>query len=140
MGSKNILVEPSNWRLENPQGLRRPDADIWQAGLPETEIEAMMIAPPNAPIPSDRRTLQQREGVHDSLVKETLKAMPVECAEVLEMIHGQGMSLRQVAAYTGLSKSTVARRRDQARNLLAVAIGWELPDREVVNPRLSSSD
>jgi DNA-directed RNA polymerase specialized sigma24 family protein len=138
VGSKNILVEPSNWRLENPQGLRRPDADIWQAGLPETEMEALMIAVPNAPIAPNRRDLERREGVHDQLVKNSLSSMPEECAEVLEMIHGQGMSLRQVAAYTGLSKSTVARRRDQARNFLATAIGWELPEREIINPRLSN--
>jgi len=140
MGSKNILVEPSNWRLENPQGIRRPDADIWQTGLPETEMEALMVARPNAPIAPNRRDLEQREGTNDQLVKNALSSMPEECAEVLEMIHGQGMSLRQVATYTGLSKSTVARRRDQARNLLAVAIGWELPEREVINPRLSNND
>jgi DNA-directed RNA polymerase specialized sigma24 family protein len=56
-----------------------------------------------------------------------LASMTEDCALAVQMIYSQGMSLREVERYTGIPKTTVARRRDEGKLLLAEALNLELP-------------
>jgi RNA polymerase sigma factor (sigma-70 family) len=55
----------------------------------------------------------------DETVREALEELDERDRVVLELFYGARMSLRQVEQYTGIPKTTVARRRDLAPQLLA---------------------
>ena len=67
----------------------------------------------------------------DTHLEETVRAALEELDErdrtILELVHGAHMSLRQVEEYTGIPKTTVARRRDEAPKLLAEILKRLMP-------------
>jgi len=64
----------------------------------------------------------------DEIVREALEELDERDRVVLELVHGAHMSLRQVEQYTGIPKTTVARRRDIAPQLLAEILKRKMPE------------
>ena len=130
MSRKVIPVDPSNWRLHAPVAAEHA---LSHSDLPENEWDALLRAAPGDEVreSADVRERSQLEPGATSDLSEAfidaLESMPEDCATVIQMIYMQSMSLREVERYTGIPKSTVARRRDEGRRLLADALGLELP-------------
>ena len=131
MPRKVIPVDPSNWRLHTPS------RDAWalsQTGLPENEWDALLRAAPGTD-PELTAEETQNYAQHDDLRRNTttdmvaaaLAVLSPEQAEAVTLVYAQGMSLRDVERHTGMPKTTVARRRDEGKQLFADALGWELP-------------
>ena len=141
MSRKVIPVDPSNWRLHAPVAAEHA---LSHSDLPENEWDALLRAAPGDEIreSADVRERNQLMFLHgfgavlSEAVKDALASMPADCATVVQLIYMQSMSLREVERYTGIPKSTVARRRDEGRRLLADALGLELPTPE--DPRSGS--
>jgi len=127
MPRKVIPVDPSNWRLHDP-GVH-PSA-LTHCGLPDNEFDALLRAAPNEPLLETAEERGRYNPDDDTTgVIDALASMTSECALVLQLVYGQGMSLREVERYTGIPKTTVARRRDEGKHLLAIALGRPLPSR-----------
>lgn len=130
MPRKVIPVDPSNWRLHLPVAAEHA---LSHSDLPENEWDALLRAAPGTEIreSADVRERNQLEPEATSDLSEAvidaLESMSEDCATVVRLIYMQSMSLREVEHYTGIPKSTVARRRDEGRQLLADALGLELP-------------
>ena len=131
MVRKVIPVDPSNWRLQDPGEGPSP---LTQSNLPINTMDALLRAAPGTdphPTPDEMQNYalqddERRRGT-TQIVKQALKGLPPDHVEVVLLIYAQGMSLREVERYTGIPKTTVARRRDAGKQLLADALGWELP-------------
>jgi DNA-directed RNA polymerase specialized sigma subunit len=63
----------------------------------------------------------------DQVVIDSLEELDERDRVVLELLYGADMSLRQVEQYSGIPKTTVARRRDIAPQLLAEILKRKMP-------------
>ena len=127
MPRKVIPVDPSNWRLHKPIDAEHA---LSHSDLPENEWDAWLRAAPGDEIrvSADVREGHQQDFSHrGAAVRDALASMTEDCALAVQMVYGQGMSLREVERYTGIPKTTVARRRDEGKLLLADALNLELP-------------
>ena len=61
-------------------------------------------------------------------VQKVLEELPEDYRDVLVMVYGEGMSLRQVESFTGIPKTTVARRRDAVAGMFAKLLLIEMPE------------
>ena len=123
MPRKVIPVDPSNWRLHTPS---RGAWALSHSDLPDNEWAAVMRAAPGEDIRESAEERSARDFTDLSVV-DALASLTEECAMIVQMIYAQSMSLREVERYTGIPKSTVARRRDEGKRLLAEALNLELP-------------
>ena len=131
MARRVIPVDPSNWRLQDPGEGPSP---LTQSNLPINEMDALLRAAPGTqPHPTAEETQNYaeygdlRRNATTEMVAAALACLSPQHVEVITLVHAQGMSLREVERHTGIPKTTVARRRDEAKQLFADALGWELP-------------
>ena len=129
MPRKVIPVDPSNWRLHAPVGAENA---LSHAGLPDNEWDALLRAAPGEEVREDAESRERSQVVFDdptwayqhslsNAVNDALASMTEDCALVVSLIYGQSMSLREVEFYTGIPKTTVARRRDEGKRMLLEA-------------------
>jgi RNA polymerase sigma factor (sigma-70 family) len=123
---KIVSVEPTSWVLASAlQDYYRKVLPLGDSHRPASDLEALMeTAPMGAPraprssyIPTDQ----------DNVVLEALEELDDRDRDILELVYGAEMSLRQVERFTGIPKTTVARRRDLAPQLLAEILKRKMP-------------
>lgn len=101
-------------------------------GLPDTDLQALMEAAPHDEPIESREAREAREGerevenqrlydaLHEALTEGSLSAA---ARHILIRHVMQGLPLRRVASELGLSKTTVARQRDAALQVLRTILG-----------------
>lgn len=129
MPRKVIPVDPSNWRLHAPVGAENA---LSHSGLPDNEWDALLRAAPGEEVREDAESRERNQVILDdtqwayryslnNAVNDALASMTEDCALVVQLIYSQSMSLREVEYYTGIPKTTVARRRDEGKRILLEA-------------------
>ena len=97
------------------------------SNLPPSPLAGLMQTPPNEnPLPTAEE-IQTQSDVSFA-VQKALKELPDDYRDVLVMVYGEGMSLRQVESFTGIPKTTVARRRDAVAGMFAELLLKEMPE------------
>ena len=97
------------------------------SNLPPSPLAGLMQTPPNEnPLPTAEE-IQTQSDVSFA-VQKALKELPDDYRDVLVMVYGEGMSLRQVESFTGIPKTTVARRRDAVAGMFAKLLLIEMPE------------
>jgi RNA polymerase sigma factor (sigma-70 family) len=97
------------------------------SNLPSNSLAALMQTPPNEnPLPTAEEIQTQSD--FSFVVQKALEELPEDYRDVLVMVYGEGMSLRQVEGLTGIPKTTVARRRDAVAAMFAQILLREMPE------------
>ena len=109
--AKIISVNPLGWILDTAlQDYYRAVLPLGDTRRPDGELEALMETVPGRG-PKAMSATARRPTAQDQVV----------------IVHGAHMSLREVEQYTGIPKTTVARRRDIAPQLLAEILKRKMP-------------
>jgi len=139
--SKVVSVDPTGWILDSTlEDYYRSVLPLGDAARPLTELQALMEAPPgHEPIPTtnlyythepQRRALCKRVIPNEELrqvVEQALQELPETHQLVIHCLWGGGLSLREVERYTGVPKTTVARKRDEVPELLGAILKRLMP-------------
>jgi len=97
------------------------------SNIPSNSLAALMQTPPNEnPLPTAEEIQTQSD--FSFVVQKALEELPDDYRDVLVMVYGEGMSLRQVEGLTGIPKTTVARRRDAVAAMFAQILLREMPE------------
>ena len=139
--SKVVSVDPVGWILDSAlEDYYRAVMPLGDSSRPLSELQALMEAPPGwEPVPTtdlyythepQRRALCKRVIPNEELrqvVAQALQELPETHRLVIEALWGGGLSLREVEHFTGIPKTTVARKRDEAPRLLAEQLKRLMP-------------
>jgi len=124
--SKMVSVDPTGWLLDRAlNDYYRAVLPMGDTSRPLNELAALMQTPPGRePHSSSAATWLSPQ---DKIVVEALAELPEPHRMVLECRYGAQLSLRQIERVTGIPKTTVARRRDEAPQLLAEILKRKMP-------------
>jgi len=139
--SKVVSVDPVGWILDSAlEDYYRAVMPLGDSSRPLSELQALMEAPPGwEPVPTtdlyythepQRRALCKRVIPNEKLrqvVAQALQELPETHRLVIEALWGGGLSLREVEHYTGIPKTTVARKRDEVPQLLGEILKRLMP-------------
>jgi|TARA_Y100001960_G_scaffold327266_1_gene413276 RNA polymerase sigma factor (sigma-70 family) len=138
---KVVSVPSDSWIVESTamsESFLSRMLGLSMSNLPSSPLAGLMQAPPNEdPLPTANE-LQQLTDLSEAVEKALLE-LPEDYRDVLVMIYGEGMSLRQVEHFTGIPKTTVSRRRDAVTGMFAKLLLKEMPqlaDRYEINTDL----
>ena len=88
------------------------------SGLPENEYDALMRASPHEPIETDVHSMAARK----ERLNDAIDALPVGLRSIFDACYLERVPLRTLAVSLGVSKSTIARRRDEATRRLRLML------------------
>ena len=124
---KTFSVDPTGWILDSAlEDYYRTVLPLGDTNRPLNELQALMEAPPGGGI----RSLSIGDTAMtplDNIVRLALWELPETHRLVIEALWGGNMSLREVERYTGIPKTTVARKRDEAPKLLGELLKRLMP-------------
>jgi len=137
---KIFSVDPTSWILDSAlQDYYRAVLPLGDSTRPLTELQALMEAPPGGePRPTTTLYYTNRsaarlgkkvipnEGLRQ-VVEQALQELPETHRLVIECLWGGGLSLREVERYTGVPKTTVARKRDEVPKLFGAILKRLMP-------------
>ena len=125
--SKVVSVDPVGWILDSAlEDYYRSVLPLGDTNRPISELQALMETPPGGSVRS--LSIGARAPTHlDNIVRSALWELPEAHRIVIEALWGGHMSLREVERYTGIPKTTVARKRDEAPRLLAEQLKRLMP-------------
>ena len=125
--SKVVSVDPVGWILDSAlEDYYRAVMPLGDTNRPISELQALMETPPGGSVRS--LSIGARAPTHlDNIVRSALWELPEAHRIVIEALWGGNMSLREVERYTGIPKTTVARKRDEAPRLLAEQLKRLMP-------------
>ena len=125
---KTFSVDPTGWILDTAlEDYYRSVLPLGDTRRPDSELQALMeTAPGHSPRMMSMTT--RRPTPKDQVVIDALGELEERDRTILELVHGANMSLRQIEAHTGIPKTTVARRRDLAPQLLAEILKRLMPE------------
>ena len=125
--SKIVSVDPTGWILDSVlEDYYRSVLPLGDTRRPDSELQALMeTAPGRGPRAMSMTTRLPTS--KDQVVIDALGELEERDRTILELVHGAHMSLRQIEEYTGIPKTTVARRRDLAPLLLAEILKRRMP-------------
>ena len=125
--SKVVSVDPVGWILDSAlEDYYRSVLPLGDTNRPISELQALMETPPGGSVRS--LSIGARAPTHlDNIVRSALWELPEAHRIVIEALWGGNMSLREVERYTGIPKTTVARKRDEAPRLLAEQLKRLMP-------------
>ena len=125
--SKVVSVDPIGWILDSAlEDYYRSVLPLGDTNRPISELQALMETPPGGSVRS--LSIGARAPTHlDNIVRLALWELPEAHRIVIEALWGGNMSLREVERYTGIPKTTVARKRDEAPRLLAEQLKRLMP-------------
>ena len=125
--SKVVSVDPVGWILDSAlEDYYRSVLPLGDTNRPISELQALMETPPGGSVRS--LSIGARAPTHlDNIVRSALWELPEAHRIVIEALCGGNMSLREVERYTGIPKTTVARKRDEAPRLLAEQLKRLMP-------------
>jgi|TARA_R110000824_G_scaffold193155_3_gene375532 DNA-directed RNA polymerase specialized sigma24 family protein len=126
--SKIVSVDPTGWILDSTlEDYYRSVLPLGDTLRPDSELQALMeTAPGRGPRAMSMTT--RRPTPKDQIVIDALGELEERDRIILELVHGAHMSLRQIEGLTGIPKTTVARRRDLAPQLLAEILKRLMPE------------
>ena len=126
--SKIVSVDPTGWILDSTlEDYYRSVLPLGDTLRPDSELQALMeTAPGRGPRAMSMTT--RRLTPKDQIVIDALGELEERDRIILELVHGAHMSLRQIEGFTGIPKTTVARRRDLAPQLLAEILKRLMPE------------
>ena len=126
--SKIVSVDPTGWILDSVlEDYYRSVLPLGDTRRPDSELQALMeTAPGRGPRAMSMTTRPPTS--KDQVVIDALGELEERDRTILELVHGAHMSLRQIEEYTGIPKTTVARRRDLAPLLLAEILKRRMPE------------
>ena len=126
--AKIVSVNPLGWILDTAlQDYYRAVLPLGDTRRPDSELEALMETVPGRG-PKAMSATARQPTAQDQVVIDSLEELDERDRVVLELLYGADMSLRQVEQYSGIPKTTVARRRDIAPQLLAEILKRKMPE------------
>jgi len=126
--SKIVSVDPTGWILDSVlEDYYRSVLPLGDTRRPDSELQALMETAPGCG-PRAMSMTTRRPTPKDQVVIDALGELEERDRIILELVHGAHMSLRQIEEYTGIPKTTVARRRDLAPQLLAEILKRLMPE------------
>ena len=125
--SKVVSVDPTGWILDSTlEDYYRSVLPLGDSARPLTELQALMETPPGGGIRS--LSIGETAMTHlDNIVRLALWELPETHRIVTEALWGGNMSLREVEYFTGIPKTTVARKRDEVPELLGAILKRLMP-------------
>ena len=125
---KTFSVDPTGWILDSAlEDYYRAVLPLGDSTKPLTELQALMEAPPGHDAHPYAAPWNTSNEELSTLVRQALKELPEIHRIVIEALWGGGLSLRGVERYTGIPKTTVARKRDEAPKLLGEILKRLMP-------------
>ena len=138
--SKVVSVDPVGWILDSAlEDYYRAVMPLGDSSRPLSELQALMEAPPGwEPVPTTTLYYTNRSAARlckkvipneelRQVVAQALQELPETHRLVIEALWGGGLSLREVEHFTGIPKTTVARKRDEVHQLLGEILKRLMP-------------
>jgi DNA-directed RNA polymerase specialized sigma24 family protein len=127
--SKVFSVDPTGWILDSAlEDYYRTVLPFGDSTRPLTELQAVMEAPPGHDVHPHAAPWNTDSEELSALVKQALRELPEIYQTVIEALWGGGLSLREAEHFTGIPKTTVARKRDEVPELLGKILKRLVPD------------
>jgi hypothetical protein len=126
---KTVNVDPSSWLLDEAlaEDFYRAVLPLGDMNRPLNSSAALMEAPPSRG-PRILSACNRKPTPQDQVVIDALMELPEAHRLAIEAIWVAGMSLREAQRHTGIPKTTVARKRDEAPRLLAEILKRKMPE------------